>query len=373
MGIRATCHCGSQFMAKLELAGQTVKCPTCGQAFQVPNPDSVANQSTFQVACTCGRTYQVHTTMAGRPVRCQACSQQFVVPQAPGAMRQASIAPVTPTPDPLANTGPLDDLGDLSSFGGEMPAAHFPPQAPAAAASGTRRATVRRSRKKQAANKTLIVSIVFGSLAVLAIVGIAVGTFVFFPFGSRYATPEAVWEAQKKATEGQDWKTLYNTLTPETRDRMVAGFAFMAQMVAGTDEGMAAIVKKHGLESRSSVPDESSPAGLGQMFTKMQEQIETAAASIKDKESFFVDVMDYFAEKGEEMQRKMGNQQMTMMTASQELSDVVIDGDNARGTQTISAMGNTRNVPIEFRRIDDSWLIHQPGIQEMSNRGARSN
>ena len=104
MGITATCHCGSQFMAKIELAGQTVKCPTCGQAFQVPNPAAAANQSTFQVACQCGRTYQVQATMAGRSVRCKACSQQFVVPPAPATIRQTTASPVVPTPDPLGNT-----------------------------------------------------------------------------------------------------------------------------------------------------------------------------------------------------------------------------------------------------------------------------
>jgi len=376
MSIKATCHCGAQFMAKPELAGKAVTCPTCSQMFQVPRAAVPApSQSTFQVACPCGRTYQVPLAMAGRPVQCKACGQQFVVPQAPAAMRQAATR-VAPTPDPLASAGPLDNLGDLSSFGGSygasMPAANFPAQSPASAPYGAHGAIVRPARKKQGGNKTKIVSIVLGSLVTLAILGIAVGTFVFFPFSTRYATPEAVWEAQKKATENQDWKTLYNTLTPETRDRMASGIAFIALMAGGADESMAAIVKKHGLKSQTTATDTSSPAGLTQMFSQLQQQMESAADSIEDKESFFVDVMAYFAEKGEEMQGQMGNQQMTMMTASQELKDVVIDGDRARGTQTISVMGNTVNVPIEFRQIDGSWLIHQPSMQEMMAQASTS-
>jgi predicted Zn finger-like uncharacterized protein len=374
MGIKATCHCGAQFMAKLELAGQTVKCPTCGQAFQVPNPASAANRSTFQVACPCGRTYQVQAAMAGRPVRCKACSQQFVVPQAPVALREAGEAPITPTPDPLESTGPLDNLGDLSSFdgslGGTMPAARFPAQAPASSASGKPRTIARPTRKKKAGNKTAIVSIVLGSLVVLAIIGIAVGTFVFFPSGSRYATPEAVWEALKNATESKDWKTLYNTMTPETRDRMVGGVALMVQMGASADESLAAIKTKYGLLS---IPDISSPAEMGQMFAQMQQQIDLVAESIEDKEAFFIEVMDYMTQKGEEMQDQLGNQQMSMMNASQELKDVVVNGDNARGVQSVSMMGKSFDVPIEFRRINDSWLIHQPGLQEMTSQGAGSN
>jgi hypothetical protein len=85
-------------------------------------------------------------------------------------------------------------------------------------------------------------------------------------------------------------------------------------------------------------------------------------------------MMKYFAEKGEEMREKMGGrQQMTMMNASQELKDVVIEGDSARGMQTVSLSGNTVEVPIEFRKIDGGWLIHQPSFQEAANRPPADN
>jgi hypothetical protein len=38
MSIRATCPCGKAFLAKPELAGKLVRCPSCGQPFQVPMP-----------------------------------------------------------------------------------------------------------------------------------------------------------------------------------------------------------------------------------------------------------------------------------------------------------------------------------------------
>lgn len=372
MGIKATCHCGAQFMAKPELAGRTVKCPTCGQSFQVPKPASTVSQSTFQVACQCGRTYQVQPTMVGRPVRCKACGQQFVVPQAPSATPQSPTGPTTPTVDPLA-VGPLDDLGDLSSFddplGGPIPATNpSANQAMHSAPLSMPSAVAQPKAKKSSGSQVKVVSIVLGSLVVVAIIGIAVGTFVFFPSQTKYKTPQAVWEAQKKATEDQDWRTLYRTLTPDTRDRMVGGIAFMSQMVAATDDDMAAIVEKHGVGTQAAAPDTSSPEGIGEMFAQMQQQIESSAASIKDKESFFVDVMTYFTENGEEMQG--ANQQLSMLNTSQALKDVVIDGDNARGMQTINVMGSTIDIPIEFRRIDDSWLIHQLSAQEMMNQAA---
>jgi DNA-directed RNA polymerase subunit RPC12/RpoP len=357
-------------MAKPELAGQNVQCPTCGQTFQVPVAVAAPQQpKSFQVACACGRTYQVQPAMAGRPVRCQSCGQKFVVPQPPGARPQTAAAPVVQRPDPLAD--PLGDLGDLSSFGdplgGTVPAAGLPSQSlptSYAPAGGV----ARPKTKRRAVNNSKVISIIVSVLVVLAILGIAVGTFVFFPFGRGYATPEAVWQAYKKAAENEDWRTLYNTLTPQTRDRMLGGLVLMAQMVGANDERVAAIAEKHGLNT--SAPD---AGGIGQMFSQMN-QLDSLGNEIKNKQAFFVDMMKYFAEKGEEMREKMGGrQQMTMMNASQELKDVVIEGDSARGMQTVSLSGNTVEVPIEFRKIDGGWLIHQPSFQEAANRPPADN
>lgn len=283
-------------------------------------------------------------------------------------MDQAPAAPDTATPDPLADAGPLDNLGDLSSFDGDplagaMPADSLANQALPSTARGAPKP------EKQAVNKIKIVSIALGSLVVIAIIGIA-AVALFFPSEPKYERPEAVWEAQKNAAENKDWKTMYRTLCPDTRKRTVAGIALMAQMVGSGDEGMAAIMKKHGVESSSFAPDTSSPEGLGQLFSQMQQQMENAADAIENKEAFFVDVMEYFTEQGEGKQARACTQQMEMVNAPQELKDVVIDGDSARGMQVISVMGNNVDIPIEFRRIDGGWFIHQPSLQEMANRGA---
>ena len=43
--IIATCPCGSRFRARLELAGQRVECPKCGQKFVVPDTDLTTSSS----------------------------------------------------------------------------------------------------------------------------------------------------------------------------------------------------------------------------------------------------------------------------------------------------------------------------------------
>jgi hypothetical protein len=47
-----------------------------------------------------------------------------------------------------------------------------------------------------------------------------------------------------------------------------------------------------------------------------------------------------------------------MKNIPQELKDVVIEGDRARGTQTIELIGRTIDSPIEFRKVNGGWRIH---------------
>jgi DNA-directed RNA polymerase subunit RPC12/RpoP len=359
MGIKVACSCGAQFMAKDELAGQSVKCPKCGGALRIPRATSPSTPATFAVACPCGRTYQVQPSMAGRPVKCNACGQQFVIPQAPAAIRTSPAPAFIPTSQPLQGAGPLDNLGDMSSFGSPTLGTSAAPNVVLPqTAYGMPGPTARPKTKKRAISKSALVSIGIGSIVLFAIVGIAIATFMFFPFSARYSTPEAVWDAQKKATASKDWKTLYNTFTPESQEQLVGGVALIAQLLATRDEGMTALMKKHGVESATSALNPSSPGGFAQVLGQMQEQMKKASNSIKNKQAFFVDVMEYFADKGEEFQNQMGGQKAAMIPESLALKDVVIEGDAARGTQTINLMGRSMEMPVAFRKIDGSWLIH---------------
>jgi hypothetical protein len=295
--------------------------------------------------------------MAGQPVRCKACGSQFVVPPAPGTVRPGMPAQA-PVSAPLGGSAldNLGNLGDLSAFASPTTSNY----ASAPAAYMTAAPAARKTRKKMAIKKSTLVTIGLSALVVVAIIGIGIAGFVFFPYlpiGFGYSSPQAVWEAQKKAMEDRDWKTLYHTVTAETSDQMVGGIALVVQMMGAMDTEMAAIRDKHGLASNAPATP-TSPADFASFVTQMEQQAKSAASSISDKEGFFVEVMDFLIKKGESMQQKLGNESMMMKNIPQELKDVVIEGDRARGKQTVSVMGRTLEVPVEFRKVNGGWRIH---------------
>lgn len=366
MTIEAVCPCGAHFRAKPELAGKAVRCPTCGQSFQVP---AQASPQKVIAECSCGKKYKVKPDLCGKRVRCRACGSQFTVPM-------PSTPDVPPdVPDPLAEPGPLDGLGDFSDasdpLGGSLPAAD-----PLAGASKTRtlpsRSAVPTRRKPSAKlNRKLIMSVGLGGAVTVAIVLILMLGFLWLP-DAKYETPEAVFEAQKQAHADKDWKTLYGTLTTESQDMLAGSLVVASQFGAAGDTELASLLKKHGIDSApapAQPPPMSGLADFSAFAEQMQERMGKAADSIEDKEAFFIDIMEYFDTKGEELRQQMGassNQMagMTDMAASSQLKDVTVDGDKARGTQSVAIAGQTFDVPIEFRHVAGSWLIHMPSMNE---------
>ena len=76
--IRVKCRCGSTFNAKSALAGKRVKCPSCGDAIAVPNPYSTA--ATIRIACNCGNAFKAKSQLAGKRVKCPSCGHTIQIP-----------------------------------------------------------------------------------------------------------------------------------------------------------------------------------------------------------------------------------------------------------------------------------------------------
>jgi hypothetical protein len=215
--------------------------------------------------------------------------------------------------------------------------------------------TARPKKKRPAITKKTILVIAMSSLVVLTVAGIGTAAFLFLPLGFGYRSPQAVWEAQKKALADRDWKTLYNTMTPETQDQVVGGLAFMVSMAGTVDARLTEIRKTHGIEDTSAP---SNPSGFADALQKMQSDMSAAATTIKDKPGFFRDVMDYFQEKGDEFNKQLGTAEVRKAMEAATLKDVVIEGDSARGTQSIQVMGGTLSLPVAFRKVGGGWRIH---------------
>ncbi len=367
MSIKATCHCGAQFMAQPALAGKTVKCPSCGQFFQVPRP-SLPRE--FTVACTCGRVYPVKPELFGRQVRCQSCGCQFVVPT-PGR------PPVRQT-DPLGSANPLDGLGDMSNWGmptGVGSAMNMPlgnstlPSTPY-----SYRASTTKRKSSFEVNKKLVALIGLSALTAVAIAAISVATFLWWRWGGRkYNSPEAVFAANKQATANKDWKTYFDTVTPESQAQMVGALVFALKMSGTIDPRITELLSKHGVINEPSPRPRTDD--FTQLMAQMQEEIRKSGDSVKDKRAFFVDAMSQIELQGERMKKQMGIQAGALEDAgaNSTLKDVVVEGDFARGTQSIAINGRTFDLPISFRKIDGGWRIDMTSLGGVQAAGDRSN
>lgn len=363
-------------MAQDDLAGKRVTCLSCGQPFQVPRPVPQTSPATIDVACLCGRTYKVPATMSGRRVQCNACQQQFSIPRAPGAGRPAAPAPASApvAPGPLdfgpLGAGPLDNFGDLSNFGnttalpqlGPTPSHYLAPAYPAPTYSAPMTAPLARS-KRRPTNMKVLLSVAASVLVVLTIVGIGLASWTFLPpLLGKYVSPHQVWNAHNNAVKSRDWKTVYKTITPESRDYIVGTLTFLAPIVATQDEKMAALVKKYGLQPMTF---EHAAVTARANFTQgmqLEQHMSSAGNSIQDKQAFFVETLNQLGRIADERREQFGGKDFAFAMEGMELKDVVIEGDQARGKQRVQRSGRTLEVPIYFRRVDGSWLIHMAPV-----------
>jgi hypothetical protein len=273
--------------------------------------------------------------------------------------------------------GPLDNLGDLSSFGplsGGLP----PPPSPAAgpfaypnmgssAPAGFPGLGSPASRKRgKPIDVKLLLGISAAVLVCLAIVGIGVAAYRFWPAGFRlgslvglgHSTPHAAFEALKQAQINRNWGGMYDVLTPDSRDRLVSGFAMIAQMAAASDSQVSAILSKYGVAPPAEIPKPTSPGDFARLMAEMQQNMKKSVEGVRDKRGFFVELMNYFQTRAE-VKKKLDSEDLERL-ANAELTDLTIEGDTARGKQTSTLTGRTSTSSVEFRRVNGGWLIHLP-------------
>jgi DNA-directed RNA polymerase subunit RPC12/RpoP len=322
----------------------------------------------------CGKSYSVEEKLAGKKARCK-CGHEIVVPER---------APVS---DVDAMSALLD--AELPPLGEELPPAH--------AAAGPRSAPLQpvaapRKRPQSGPGPLVWIGIGAGGL-----VGLAVLLIVVFlvsgpkkpaqvadkpveagakPASPKYASPEEVFQANLKATVEKDWKTLIGLWTPESQEKMIGGLALAAVIMGRDDPKIGELMGKHGIDEslwKVSMPDADKPGEAMQAMLKnmqaMQENSKKLAAAVNDKAAFFVELMTLMESRVEGLAKKgtvsgvdfaKMQEDATRAQQNAKLVDVEIDGDTARGNQVVSLLGKERKVLIEFRKIDGSWLMHQP-------------
>lgn len=326
---------------------------------------------TISVQCPeCGKSYQLRDELAGQQAKCK-CGAVVAIPQ-PAAMQNL-----------------LDEELEEELAGPAVESESFPADGAMAGdavgtAAGPLGTLPARRPQKTSRNPVVIVAVVAGGVAVLALIGL-----VFFLVGGGggggkgggqakalgYASPQEAFDAHKNATIDKDWQTQINCLTPEGRDQLVGSMASMAAGMAREKPEFADLLRRYGVDESvwkdgSSLTDAFSGRGkkdLNEALRRIREKQKSLAAVIHDKAAFYAEVMEHFEELGKEAVRKFGGNRIDFSElqekanraqAEAQLVDLKIDGDIAEGKQSITFGSRPLKTPVSFKRINGRWYLH---------------
>lgn len=193
-----------------------------------------------------------------------------------------------------------------------------------------------------------------------------------------FDSPEAAFQAEKKAQADKDWGAHFDVYTPGSQDELVGTLAYSAGIFGGmtgkTDE-VQAILKKHGIDE-SMMPEKPSMTNMADMkamMEKAQEGQRKLAAAIKDKRAFYAEMAALMndAEPGGAMNARMQQamEDAKKAQANAKLVDVEITGNSAVGKREIVNSGSPMKVSVYFEKIDGSWYMRQPTMEEAKKMG----
>jgi protein-tyrosine-phosphatase len=172
---------------------------------------------------------------------------------------------------------------------------------------------------------------------------------------ARYATPQEVLDANQKATNARDWTVVLATVTPESQDVLVGSAAFGAVNLAASDPQIAEVLKKYGIpaEKFRLKPADVRAGNFRDVVNRMNERQRQLLDLIDDKPRFFAEIM----EQQEQYLKRMGVSAVPQRPEAK-LMDVKINGDAASGKQSVALKGKTVEVPVLFKKVGGSWLLH---------------
>jgi DNA-directed RNA polymerase subunit RPC12/RpoP len=80
MQITVHCDCGKQLRVSEAHVGSRVRCPECGHALLVSDPDAATPPGMVPSNCGCGKRMQAKAEFAGKSVRCPECGASNTIP-----------------------------------------------------------------------------------------------------------------------------------------------------------------------------------------------------------------------------------------------------------------------------------------------------
>ena len=179
--------------------------------------------------------------------------------------------------------------------------------------------------------------------------------------GGGGATPDATFEAMKKAAAKGDWAAMVAHTTPESQDVMIGGLAIMTQFASalgGPDEAakmkpVTELLTKHGVNMDTKLDDAKPtvpPPTPEEAEKKQREAIKEMTANVKNKPACIGEVMAALEKSGN---KKAADSTKEILDSK--LSDVKIEGDVAKGKLTVTKDGKEKTEDVEFKKIKGKW------------------
>ena len=196
--------------------------------------------------------------------------------------------------------------------------------------------------------------------------------------GVRFDSPEAAFEAEKQAQIDKDWGAHFDVYTPDSQKELVGTLAYTSALfggMAGKDAEVKTILKKYGIDE-SMMPEKPSMtdmADMEAMMKKAKEAQKKLTAAIQDKRAFYMEMAALMNDAGSsgavnpQVQAMMEKTKKAQTAAK--LVEVEMVGGRAVGKRVIVNNGTPMQVPVHFEKIDGSWYIRQPSMEEARRTG----
>jgi len=179
--------------------------------------------------------------------------------------------------------------------------------------------------------------------------------------GGGGATPDATFEAMKKAAAKGDWTAMVSHTTPESQDMMIGGLTFMTQFAsalggpaeAAKMKPVSEVLTKHGVNLDMKLDDAKPtfpPPGPEEAEKKQKEVMKKMTANVKNKPACIGEVMAALEKSGD---KKAADSAKEILDSK--LSDVKIEGDVAKGKMTVTKDGKEKTEDVEFKKINGKW------------------
>jgi len=125
MVIKVRCPQGHSIACKDEMAGQTGKCPKCGEKIKVPGEVAASpppDDDSIMFLCPNGHKLNGPASLQGRPGQCPHCQARFVIPDYSEPDEEAEATIVSKAPwNPADDFQQMDDLEPIESLEEPLP------------------------------------------------------------------------------------------------------------------------------------------------------------------------------------------------------------------------------------------------------------